>query len=215
MILPHWEREAHVQPRRQQHVRCFTWDSHCQNLENLVPIFKTSEYLTSQWPPQAQPRDKGAGAWRPWDWAQGHWLQRRHSMSADGGTRPSCHLPSGSPRAFVRGETLLSSLFLLWMKTTALLFPFTHFSWVYFLTEVQLIYNDVFQVYSNVIQNIYKYWMCVYIYLYIHWIYIYIYVYILFQILFHSKLLQDTEYSSLGSTVSPYLSALYVVLQIC
>ena len=39
--------------------------------------------------------------------------------------------------------------------------------------------------------------------IYIH-IYIYIYIYTLFQVLFHYRLLWDTEYSSLYWTVSPY-----------
>ena len=57
----------------------------------------------------------------------------------------------------------------------------------------------MFQVYSKVIQ-----------------LYIYIYISILFQFLFHNRLLQDTEYISLCYTVGPcYLSALYVAVYIC
>ena len=44
--------------------------------------------------------------------------------------------------------------------------------------------------------------VCVYIYIYIY-IYIHIYIYILLQILFHYRVLQDTEYSSLCFTVGP------------
>ena len=55
----------------------------------------------------------------------------------------------------------------------------------------------MFQVYSKVIQ-------------------LYIYTYILFQILFHHRLLQDIEYSSLSHTVGPcFLSILYIVACIC
>ena len=50
----------------------------------------------------------------------------------------------------------------------------------------------MFQVYSKVIQ----------LYTHIH-VYVYIYVYILFQILFHFRLLQDTEYSSQCYTIGP------------
>ena len=47
-------------------------------------------------------------------------------------------------------------------------------------------------------------------------IYIYIYIYILFQILFHYRLLQNTEYSSLCYTVNPcFLPILCVVVCIC
>ena len=43
--------------------------------------------------------------------------------------------------------------------------------------------------------------------------YIYIYIYIIFQILFHYRLLQDTEYSCLCYTVGPcWLSILYIVV---
>ena len=45
----------------------------------------------------------------------------------------------------------------------------------------------MFQVYSKVIK-----------------LYINIHIYFLFQILFHYKLLQDTEYSSLCYTIGPY-----------
>ena len=58
----------------------------------------------------------------------------------------------------------------------------------------------MFLIYSKVIQ-IYTY-ICVYIY-------------ILSQILFHYKLLQDNEYSSLCYTVGPCLSILYTVVCIC
>ena len=64
----------------------------------------------------------------------------------------------------------------------------------------------MFQVYRKVIQ----------IYIYIH-IYVYkcVYLYILFQSLFHYRLLQDTEYSSLCYTVGPCcLSILYIVVYI-
>ena len=48
--------------------------------------------------------------------------------------------------------------------------------------------------------------VCVYIYIYES------YIYILFQILFHYRLLQDVEYSSLYYRVGPYcLSILYIV----
>ena len=52
----------------------------------------------------------------------------------------------------------------------------------------------MFQVYSKVIQR---------------------YMYILFQILFHYRLLQDIEYSSLCYTVGPFLSILYIAVCIC
>ena len=46
--------------------------------------------------------------------------------------------------------------------------------------------------------------------------YTYIYISILFQILFHYRLLQDIEYSSLCHTVGPcWLSILYIVVCIC
>ena len=58
-----------------------------------------------------------------------------------------------------------------------------------------------FQVYSKVIQ------FYIYIYIYIHThmcIYIYTYIYnVPFQILFHYRLLQDIDYSSLCYTVGP------------
>ena len=45
---------------------------------------------------------------------------------------------------------------------------------------------------------------------------IYIYIYILFQTLFHYRLLQDIEYSSPCYTVGPCcLSVLYIVVCIC
>ena len=44
-------------------------------------------------------------------------------------------------------------------------------------------------------------------------LYIYIiHTYIPFQILFHYRLLQDTEYSSMCYTVGPCLSVLYIVV---
>ena len=44
---------------------------------------------------------------------------------------------------------------------------------------------------------------------------LYIYIYILFQILFHYRLLQDSEYSSLCYTVGPCcLSILYTVVSV-
>ena len=47
-------------------------------------------------------------------------------------------------------------------------------------------------------------------------LYIYTYISILFQILFHHKLLQDNEYSSLCYAVDPCcLSVLYIVACIC
>ena len=55
----------------------------------------------------------------------------------------------------------------------------------------------VFQVYSKVIQ-------------------LYIYIYIYFQILFHYRLLQDIEYSSLCYTVGPCcLPILYILVCTC
>ena len=69
-----------------------------------------------------------------------------------------------------------------------------------FLIEVQLIFNIVFQIYSKVIHIL---CVCVCVYMCVC---IYIYIYTLFQILFHYRLLQDTEYSSLCYTVSPCLS---------
>ena len=60
----------------------------------------------------------------------------------------------------------------------------------------------MFQVYSKVIQ------LCICIYTHT-----YIYILFLFQILFHYRLLQDIEYSSLCYTVGPCcLSILYVVV---
>ena len=59
-----------------------------------------------------------------------------------------------------------------------------------FFIEIQLIYNVV--LVSSVQQSA----------SFIH-IYIYIYIYILFQIIFHYRLLQDTEYSSQCYTVGP------------
>ena len=48
------------------------------------------------------------------------------------------------------------------------------------------------------------------------YIYIVIHIYILFQILFHYRLLQNTEYSSLCYTVGPCcLPILYIVVCIC
>ena len=49
----------------------------------------------------------------------------------------------------------------------------------------------------------------------VYYIYINIYTYVLFQILFHYRLLQDTEYSSLCYTVGPCLPILYTVVCIC
>ena len=43
-------------------------------------------------------------------------------------------------------------------------------------------------------------------------VYIYIYIYLLFQIIFHYKLLQDIEYSSLHYIAGPCLSILFVVV---
>ena len=43
----------------------------------------------------------------------------------------------------------------------------------------------------------------------------YEYIYVLFQILFHCRLLQDTEYSSLCYAVGPVVYVLYVVVCIC
>ena len=53
-------------------------------------------------------------------------------------------------------------------------------------------------------------YMCVYIY-------IYTYIFFFYQyILFHYRLLQDIEYSSLFCTVGPcWLSILYIVVGIC
>ena len=45
----------------------------------------------------------------------------------------------------------------------------------------------------------------------ISYTYIYKYKYIFFQIIFHDRLLQDTEYSSLCYAEGPYLSILYTV----
>ena len=45
---------------------------------------------------------------------------------------------------------------------------------------------------------------------------LYIYIYIFFQILFHYRFLQDTEYSSLCYTVGPCcLSILWIVVCVC
>ena len=56
---------------------------------------------------------------------------------------------------------------------------------------------------------------CMYVYICI-WIYIYIYIYVLFQILFHYRLLQDIEYSSLCYIVGPCcLSLLCTVVVSC
>ena len=53
------------------------------------------------------------------------------------------------------------------------------------------------------------------IYIYMHIIYI-IYIFVLFQILFHYRLLQDIEYSCLCYIVGPCcLSILYMVVCIC
>lgn len=52
----------------------------------------------------------------------------------------------------------------------------------------------MFQVYNKVIQ---------------------LHIYILFQNLFHYRLLQDIEYGSLYYIVDPYLSILYIVVHIC
>ena len=72
---------------------------------------------------------------------------------------------------------------------------------------MKLVYKALllFQVYSKVIK---------YIFMYVH-IYIYIYMYILFQILFYYMLLQNIEYSPLGSTVGFCLSVLYIVVCMC
>ena len=68
--------------------------------------------------------------------------------------------------------------------------------------EIQLIYNVVLisgiQQSDSVIHT-----------------YIYIYIYLLFQILFHYRLLQDTEYRSLSYRLGPFcLSVLYKVVYI-
>ena len=67
---------------------------------------------------------------------------------------------------------------------------------VFLNVEIELIYNVVLVLYSK--------------------IHLYIYICILFQILFHFKLLQDIEYSSPCYTVGPCCSSiLYIVMCIC
>ena len=68
-----------------------------------------------------------------------------------------------------------------------------------------------------------KWFSYIHIFIYIHtyvysiiYIHIYVYMYILFQIFFHYKLLQDTEYRSLCYTVGPCcFSLLHAVVCIC
>ena len=57
-----------------------------------------------------------------------------------------------------------------------------------------------FQVYSNVIQGCVCVCVCIHIYINI---YIYLIYNVLFQVLFHYRLLQDIEYSPLRYTVGP------------
>ena len=79
--------------------------------------------------------------------------------------------------------------------------PDIHIRYIlFFLIEVYLIYNV-----SGVQQSDLA--------TYIH---IYICIYTLFQILFHYRLLEDIEHSSLCYTVGPcWLSILYIVVCIC
>ena len=61
-------------------------------------------------------------------------------------------------------------------------------------------------MYKKVIQFcVYNIYVCIYIYMHIH-------AYILFQILFHFRLLQDIEYSSLCYVVGPCLSVLFILI---
>ena len=76
---------------------------------------------------------------------------------------------------------------------------------LFFLIEVQLIYNVVLVL--GVHQSDTVIYMCVCIY---------IYIYILFQILFPYRLLQNIECSSLCCTVgASWLSILYIVVCTC
>ena len=73
-----------------------------------------------------------------------------------------------------------------------------YYSWeITFLTgflkiEVWLVYNVQFQVYSKVIQ--FYIFMCMYIHTYMYmYMCVYIYTYIIFQIIFHFRILKDIE----------------------
>ena len=75
----------------------------------------------------------------------------------------------------------------------------------FFLIEVYLIYNVVLVSGVQQSNSILHTYVCVCMH-----------IYILFQILFHYRLLQDTEYSSVCYTVGPCcLSILYIVVFIC
>ena len=75
------------------------------------------------------------------------------------------------------------------------------FLFYFIFIEILLIYNVV--LVSSVQQSVSV-------------IHIYVYKYVLFQILFHFRLLQDNEYSSLCYAVGPCcLRVLYIVVGIC
>ena len=85
------------------------------------------------------------------------------------------------------------------------------FFYVFFLANSLLLHNEgsmIFSIWSTVDLQCCVSFKCT-----AKW---FSYTYILFQIIFHYRLLQDTEYSSLYYTVGPcYLSILYIIVCIC